>query len=323
MPIYIYTFVYSVLFMLIFVPLAIKVGFKFNILDKISEEDELSLSSNETTEKRKKLHTKTTPRTGGIAVFISFWLSIALAIGFSREIFGIFLGSLLLFLVMLYDDKFDLSPKVKFIAQVLAASIPIFFGVKINFLSAIFLPKYYVIGFWGIPLTILWCVALVNALNWIDGLDGLASGIAAIASLGIVMISLNRGIIVTATFGLALAGVCLTFLRYNFYPAKIFLGDNGAQFLGYIIAMIAVWGGLKTSTSVIIIASVLALGVPIFDVIFSILTRIRKKKPIYEADLENIHYQLHRRGWGQRRIAILFYTVTILLCIIPYFIFAR
>lgn len=323
MPIYIYTFIYAVLFMLLFVPLAIKAGFKYNILDKVQTDDESTNIANEATDKRKKMHKNTTPRTGGIAVFISFWLSIVLTIGFSKEITGIFLGSLFLFLVMLYDDKFDLSPKVKFIAQIIAASIPIFFGIRINFLSAIFIPKYYAIGYWGIPLTIIWCVALVNALNWIDGLDGLASGIAAIASLGIVMISLNRGLIVTATFGLALAGICLTFLRYNFYPAKIFLGDSGAQFMGYIIAMLAVWGGLKTSTSVIIIASVLALGVPIFDVFFSIFTRIRKGKPIYEADLENIHYQLHRRGWGQRKIAILFYTVTLLLCIIPYFIFVR
>jgi len=304
--------------MLFFVPLAIKAGFKFGILDKVIEE-----KSFYNHEKREKLHERTTPRTGGIAVFISFWLSITLSIGLSREIFGIFLGSLFLFLVMLFDDKFNLSPAIKFIAQAIAASVPIIFGVKINFLSAIFTRQYYAIGFWGIPLTIIWCVALVNALNWIDGLDGLAAGIAAIASLGIVMISLNKGMIVAATMGLALSGICLTFLRYNFYPAKIFLGDNGSQFLGYIIAMIAIWGGLKTSTSVIIIASTLAVGVPIFDVIFSIFTRIKKRKPIYKADLENIHYQLHRKGWGQRRIAILFYTVTLFLCLIPYFIFAR
>lgn len=320
MPIYIYSFIYSVLLMLFTVPLAIKIGFKFDILDKVEVEKE---KSDKNKEIREKLHTKTTPRTGGIAVFISFWLSIILAIGFSKEILGIFLGSLFLFSVMLYDDKFDLSPKIKFIAQVIAASIPIFFGVKINFLSAIFSKQYYAIGLWGIPLTILWSVALVNALNWIDGLDGLASGIAAIASLGIVMISLNKGLIVAATLGLSLAGVCLIFLRYNFYPAKIFLGDCGAQFLGYIISMIAILGGLKTSTSIIIVVSTIALGVPIFDVIFSIFTRIKKGKPIYKADLENIHYQLHRKGWSQQRIAFLFYAVTLLLCILPYFIFAR
>lgn len=321
MPIYVYSFIYSILLMLFLMPFAIKAGFKFNILDKItSKGDEKSFDKKDV---REKLHEKTTPRTGGIAVFISFWLSIILTIGFSREILGIFLGSLLLFVVMLYDDRFDLSPKIKFIAQIISASIPIFFGVKINFLSAIFSKQYYAIGLWGIPLTILWCVALVNALNLIDGLDGLAAGIAAIASLGIVVFSLSRGMTVAATMGLSLSGICLIFLRYNFYPAKIFLGDSGAQFLGYIIAMIAVWGGLKTSTSVIIIVSALALGVPIFDVVFSIFTRIRKRKPIYEADLENIHYQLHRRGWGQRRIAFLFYIVTLFLCIIPYFIFVK
>jgi UDP-GlcNAc:undecaprenyl-phosphate GlcNAc-1-phosphate transferase len=164
----------------------------------------------------------------------------------------------------------------------------------------------------------------MNALNLIDGLDGLAGGIAGIASLGIVMVALMKGgLTIAAVFGMALVGVCLIFLRYNFHPASIFLGDSGANFLGFMIAMISTWGGLKTSTSIILIITFLAIGVPFFDIFFSIMTRIRKKKKVYEADLENIHYQLHRRGWGQRRIAFLFYSITLLLCIIPIFLWIR
>jgi UDP-GlcNAc:undecaprenyl-phosphate/decaprenyl-phosphate GlcNAc-1-phosphate transferase len=327
MPIYIYTFILSILLMFLFVPLSIKIGYKYDILDKIEPKKE---DEEEDQKARKKVHSKITPRTGGIAIFLSFWLSIFITIifnkqlvgiGFSKQILGILLGSLFLFIFMLYDDKYDLSPKFKLIVQFIAASIPIFFGVKINFISNIFTNKYYAIGIWGIPLTIVWCVALVNALNLIDGLDGLAAGIAAIASMGIVLISLSRGLALATTFGISVVACCLVFLRYNFYPSKIILGDNGAQFLGYIVAMIAVLGGLKTSTSVIIVASGLAFGLPIFDIIFSITTRLKKKTPIYKADLENIHYQLYKRGWSQKRIAILFYLVTFLLFIIPYFIF--
>ncbi len=304
--------------MALLVPLAIKWGFRFGIVDQAPCKEGKDLA-----EQRSKIHCKTTPRSGGIAVFLSFWIAVFLTLGFNLALIGIFLGSLVIFAVMLIDDRSNLKPGVKLLAQIVAASIPIFFGIRVYFLSNIFTGTYIAIGWWGIPFTILWAVGFMNALNLIDGMDGLASGIAGIASLGIVFLSISRSLPIAAIFGMALVGICLVFLKYNFHPAKIFLGDSGANVLGYLIAMISIWSGLKTTTSVILIASFLALGVPIFDIFFSIFVRMKKKKKIYEADLENIHYQLHRKGWGQRRIAFLFYTITILLCTVPWLMLTR
>jgi UDP-GlcNAc:undecaprenyl-phosphate GlcNAc-1-phosphate transferase len=322
MPLYFYAFFYAVLSMFFFVPFAKKIGFQFGIIDKVTNNQETNLETQG--ENRQKIHKNPTPRTGGIAIFLSFWTAIILSIGFSYQIFGIFLGSLAVFCIMLLDDKFCLKPGVKLIGQFAASSIPIFFGVRINFINNPLTGQYFAIGWIGIPFTMIWCVAFMNALNLIDGLDGLAGGIAGIASLGIVMVALMKGgLTIAAVLGMALVGVCLIFLRYNFHPASIFLGDSGSHFLGFMIAMISTWGGLKTSTSVILIITFLAIGVPFFDIFFSIFTRLRKKKKVYEADLENIHYQLHRRGWGQRRIAFLFYSITLFLCVIPIFLWIR
>jgi UDP-GlcNAc:undecaprenyl-phosphate GlcNAc-1-phosphate transferase len=322
MPLYFYAFFYAVLSMFLFIPFAKQIGFRFGIIDKVADPEETDPEGSG--EKRQKIHKKPTPRTGGIAIFISFWTAIILSVGLSRQVFGIFLGSLFIFVLMLIDDKVSLKPGIKLMGQLIASTIPIFFGVRINFVTNPISGQYLAIGWIGIPFTMIWCVAFMNALNLIDGLDGLAGGIAGIASLGIVMVSLMKGGLTIATvFGMALVGVCLIFLRYNFHPASIFLGDSGANFLGYMIAMISTWGGLKTSTSVILIITFLAIGVPFFDIFFSIITRLRKKKKVYEADLENIHYQLHKRGWGQRRIAFLFYSITLLLCAIPIFLWIR
>ena len=126
------------------------------------------------------------------------------------------------------------------------------------------------------------------------------------------------GFTVAALLAVALSATCFTFLKFNFYPASIFLGDSGAHFLGYMIAMISIWAGLKTTSSIVLLIALVGFGIPIFDVIFSSVTRARKGKKIYEADLENIHYQLHRKkGWGQRRIAVVFYLITAFSCLIP------
>jgi len=317
MPLYWFSFLYAVILTWWFIPYCRQLGFRFSIVDGIKAGAEQNQKISSEPENRQKIHQKATPRTGGIAIFFGFWCSIVLSIGLSFEMVGIFLGSLMIFIVMLLDDRFGLKPSVKLLGQILTSIIPILFGVRIYFISNPLIGKFFAIGWLGIPLTIFWCVAFMNALNLIDGLDGLAGGIAAIAGVGIVIVSILKGVMITAIFGMAMVGACLAFLRFNFHPATIFLGDNGAHFLGYLIAMISIWGGLKTSTGIILIASVIAIGVPAFDVVYSSVTRLRKRKKFYEADLENIHYQLHRKGWGQRRIAVLFYIITFLLCMVP------
>ena len=303
----------ATLLTLLLVPYFRKLGLRFNIVDNPQKKEKDKHGNC-----REKLHKKITPLTGGLALFVSFWLAVFLTIPLNQQIFGIFLGSLFIVAVMALDDKVDLKPGVKLIAQCIAAAIPIFFGVQIRYISNPSTGMYFDIGFWGVLFSIIWSVAFMNAMNLIDGLDGLATGIAGIALLSMFVVGMLSGFVIPSFFAIALAGCCFAFLRYNFYPASIFLGDCGAHFLGYMIAAISIWAGLKTTSGIVLLIALVGFGIPIFDVIFSIITRSRKGKKIYEADLENIHYQLHRKkGWGQRRIALVFYAITALLCLIP------
>lgn len=196
MPLYFFSFFYAVMAMAVMVPLAIQWGFRYGIVDQAPCKD----TTNPDKSERIKIHCKTTPRSGGIAIFISFWLAIFLSIGFTTELVGIFLGSLIIFLVMLIDDRSNLRPAVKLLAQIVAATVPVFFGIRVYFLSNVFSNSYIAVGWLGVPFTILWAVGFMNALNLIDGMDGLASGIAGIASLGIVFLSISRMMPVAAVF---------------------------------------------------------------------------------------------------------------------------
>ncbi|MDD4614329.1 MAG: MraY family glycosyltransferase [Caldisericia bacterium] len=303
----------ATLLTLLLVPHFRTIGLRLRIVDNpsIKEKDKQGNC-------REKLHTKITPLTGGIALFVSFWTAVFITLEINQQIAGIFLGSLFIVVVMALDDVYDLKPGIKLIAQCIAATIPIFFGVQIRYISNPSTGNYFDIGFWGVIFSIFWSVAFMNAMNLIDGLDGLATGIAGIAFLAMFVVAVLSGFVIPSFFAIALAGCCFAFLRYNFYPASIFLGDCGAHFLGYMIGAISIWAGLKATSGVVLLIALVGFGIPIFDVFFSIITRSRKGKKIYEADLENIHYQLHRKkGWGQRRIALVFYAITALLCLIP------
>jgi UDP-GlcNAc:undecaprenyl-phosphate/decaprenyl-phosphate GlcNAc-1-phosphate transferase len=306
-------FAIATLLTLLLVPYFRKIGLRWNIVDHPSSEQQDTQSSC-----RKKLHTRITPLTGGLALFVSFWTAVLVTIDINRQLLGILIGSMFIVVIMALDDRYDLKPGVKLIAQCVAATIPIFFGVQIRYISNPSTGNYFDIGFWGVIFSIFWSVAFMNAMNLIDGLDGLATGIAGIAFLAMFVVGVLSGFVIPSFLAVALAGCCFAFLRYNFYPASIFLGDSGAHFLGYMIGSISIWAGLKTTSGVVLLIALVGFGIPIFDVIFSIITRSRKGKKIYEADLENIHYQLHqKKGWGQRRIALVFYAITALLCLIP------
>jgi UDP-GlcNAc:undecaprenyl-phosphate GlcNAc-1-phosphate transferase len=313
MKIFIQIVLIAAVSVLIFIPIFRKIGIKYGIVDNPLKKE---IDSKGNT--RKKLHKNITPLTGGLALFVSFWIATFVTVGISTQLIGIFLGSLFIVVVMGVDDKYDLKPGVKLLAQFIAAGIPILFGVQIRYISNPSTGVYFNIGLWGVMFSLIWCVAFMNAMNLIDGLDGLASGIAGIACLAMFVVAYLSGFTVAALLAVALSVTCFTFLKFNFYPASIFLGDSGAHFLGYMIAMISIWAGLKTTSSVVLLIALVGFGIPIFDVIFSSVTRARKGKKIYEADLENIHYQLHqKKGWGQRRIAIVFYLITAFSCLIP------
>ncbi|MGB9809607.1 MAG: MraY family glycosyltransferase, partial [Caldanaerobacter sp.] len=171
----------------------------------------------------------------------------------------------------------------------------------------------YLKSWMAISLTLLWVVGVTNTINLIDGLDGLAAGIAFISSTSLFIISLLNGRYATAIISIAIAGASLGFLPYNFNPAKIFMGDTGAMFLGFLLSAISIQGAIKSATAIAIVVPVLVLGVPIFDTLFAIIRRILNKKPIMEADRGHLHHRLLDKGLNQRQVVFILYGVSLIL----------
>ncbi len=250
------------------------------------------------------------PTLGGVAIYIGFILSLLLLVSLNKVLLGIMLGGTIILFVGLLDDLYELSPRLKLLGQLAAAAILIIFDIKVEFITNPFGGMFY-LGYWGIPLTLLWTVGITNTVNLVDGLDGLAAGITAIASLSLFFVGLQEGQAIAAVMALTLAGSSLGFLRFNFNPAKIFMGDTGAMFLGFMMAAISVSGALKSAAAVTLVVPILALGVPIFDTIFAIIRRIYNGKPIGKADNGHIHHRLLALGFNQRQAVLSVYGISI------------
>ena len=259
---------------------------------------------------KRKVHRKPTPRLGGVAIWASVLLGFIILVliksdyPYENSLFGILTGGSLMFLLGFIDDLYDLSPGFKLFIQIGAATLAFFLGVKIEILSNPF-GGVVTLGVLAFPITVLWLVGIANAVNFIDGVDGLAGGVIAITSitLGVVAIYSNQP--VGALIAFLLAGSIMGFLVFNFYPAKIFMGDSGALFSGFILAALSVTGVVK-SVAVSIILPVLIFTVPISDLIFSIFRRVLKGNNPMKADKNHIHHKLLKSGLSQNRtIAVL------------------
>jgi len=259
---------------------------------------------------KRKIHRHTMPRLGGLAVFIGFAAAAALLLPDPR-LTGLLLGGTLILLLGLLDDTRGLSPKVKLLGQGVAAAVVVAFGIRIDFINNPF-NGYLYLGAFSIPFTILWIVAITNAINLIDGLDGLASGVSAIVLVTFAVIAHQIGQSTVSLLALALVGAILGFLRYNFYPAKIFLGDCGSMFLGFMIAVLAVFGLLKGLTVVTFVVPVIVLGVPVFDTCFTILRRFCEHRPIFQADKGHLHHRLLSQGYSHRQAVLFIYFLSLL-----------
>ncbi len=272
----------------------------------------------------RKVHSEPVPRLGGAAIYFGFTLAVLAALLLShflgvkvdhKMIFGILLGSSLLVAVGVVDDIRGMRPMTKLAWQVLAALIIIAFGVEINFVSNP-LSGSFRIGLLAVPLTLLWLVGMANAMNMIDGLDGLATGVTAISAMTLFFVALRTHQIGAAILMLALGAAALGFLRYNFAPASIFLGDSGSMFLGFILAASSIMGVLKTTLVVALVIPVLILGVPIFDTLFAIGRRLRSGKSPFEADNKHIHHLLLRAGFNTREAVLSIYLAGFVLSFI-------
>lgn len=268
------------------------------------------------------VHSKVTPTAGGLAIFVGFWTAF-LVRGWppTGPVLGMLLGSLVLLGICLVDDIRNLSPKLRLVAQVLVALIAYSGGVRINGLTSplsVFGDYHYIqLGWASAPLTIIWIIAVTNAMNWLDGLDGLVAGVAAMAGLTMMIgsASVHAPLLVTLAAG-SLAGACLGFLPFNFNPAKIFMGDTGAMFLGYALACISVIGPFKSTTAIAVLVPLLVLGVPIFDSTTAIVRRLREGRSPLSADRGHLHHRLIDRGLSMRQAVLIIYLLTGILCVV-------
>jgi UDP-GlcNAc:undecaprenyl-phosphate GlcNAc-1-phosphate transferase len=229
-----------------------------------------------------------------------------------RPILGIMLGGSVVMLTGLLDDIRGLRPLTKLFWQIIGAAVAIYFGVEINFVTNPF-NGLSPLGYAAVPLTVLWLVGMTNAINLIDGLDGLAAGVIAISAATLFFVALRTHQLGAALVLLSLSGAAIGFLRYNFFPASIFLGDAGSYFLGFVIAGASIIGVFKTTLVVALVVPVLILGVPIFDTTFAILRRLKDKKSPFSADNRHIHHLLLRAGLTHREAVMSIYIACFLL----------
>ena len=260
----------------------------------------------------RRINSRPTPNIGGIAIYGGFIISVLIFSPLNSKLLGIMLGGTVIIFLGIIDDLCEISPLIKLLGQFGAAIILISFGVEIQFITNPFGGLFY-LGVWSIPVTILWIVGITNTVNLVDGLDGLAAGVSAIAAITLFLVGLQEGQTIAAILALAIAGSSLGFLKFNFHPAEIFMGDAGAMFLGYVLAGVSVIGALKSAAAVTLIVPVLALGIPIFDTIFAIIRRLYNKRPISEADHGHIHHRLLALGWSQAEAVLIVYGISIFL----------
>jgi UDP-GlcNAc:undecaprenyl-phosphate GlcNAc-1-phosphate transferase len=314
MIIYLFLFLVALGSVHFLTPLSIKIAGKIGAVDIPTE---------------RKVHKTPIPRLGGIAVVSAVALSLlagaAVNIYIPRivntNLMGLLVGSLIIVAVGLWDDTHNANPFVKLAFQVIAASIAVYMGVQFELASNPLVGEmrdYFDLGTLAFPLSVLWIVGLTNAMNLIDGLDGLACGIALVTSLTLFLISVNLGAGEVTYFYIALAGATLGFLRYNRFPAQVFLGDTGSMFLGFSLGCLSTTGFQKSFALSSLIIPMIIFGIPIFDSVVALMRRYMNNRGFATADREHLHHRLIDLGLSQRQTVLLLYLITVLLGIIAF-----
>lgn len=274
------------------------------------------------------VHQGSIPRIGGVGMFAGLVAAVAVRwIGESTwgwqqaltskdsPAAAILAGTLAMFAVGLLDDVIELSAGKKLLGQLVAAAITVAGGVRIEFFSDPFSGGIVLLGVLAVPITLLWMVSFANIVNLIDGLDGLAAGVAAIAAISLFALAAESNQPVAAFMAVVIVGVCIGFLRYNFHPASIFMGDSGSLLLGFALACISLTGVMKSVAAIALVVPILIVGVPVFDTLSAIIRRKRHGRPIGEADKGHIHHRLLARGFSQRQTVLIIYVWSAALAI--------
>jgi len=269
---------------------------------------------------KRKVHQEVMPRMGGLAIYGAYAVAYIVIVYFTDAVatnvgYAILLGGGVIVLTGVLDDKFELSPKLKLLGQIIAASIAMYFGLKVQYITLPFQEDMVNVGWWGIPITLIWILAITNAINLIDGLDGLASGVSGIAAFALFFVSLTIGNTMIAVMSILLVGSILGFLFFNFHPAKIFMGDSGSLFLGFFLSTVSLLE-LKQATMVAFVIPILVLAVPISDTLYAIIRRKLNKKPISVADKNHLHHCLLELGLSHKQAVLIIYGISILFAVL-------
>ncbi|MFD3258311.1 MraY family glycosyltransferase [Paenibacillus lentus] len=307
---YVISFIMSFLIVYLLIPPFGRLAFRLDFVDKPRKDVE------------RKLHREPIPLTASYVIFIGFFVTY-LVVGreFNLETLAIFIGGILLLVIGTLDDWYktkgkDFPALPKLIVQVSAAVIVYASGISFTGFFNPISGEYVVLpGILQFILTILWIFGVTTVINFSDGLDGLAGGLSAISAITLFIVAVTKGQSNSAIMAIILVGVALAYLRYNKPPAKIFMGDAGATFLGFILAVIALDGAFKQATVLSLFIPVLALGVPIFDNLFVVIKRFLQGKSIYEADASQVHYRLLRAGLTHRQTVMFLWLISTCLCL--------
>lgn len=295
---YVIPFLAAFILTFIQMPFTIKLAKKKGFLDVPKDE--------------RRVHKEPIPVGGGIAMVISVTILILYYLPINKGLIMTILASLVIALSGLYDDKKDLSPKLKFLFQILAGVLLVLGGMKIEFVTNPFdsHDALLILNILSIPVTIFWVCGITNTINLIDGLDGLASGVSMICAISMFFITYRMGRYEVSMVCALVAGACLGFLPFNFNPAKIFMGDTGALYLGFMLSYISISGFLKQAAILMIFVPVLILGVPVFDTAFAMVRRKLSGKSMVEADKGHLHHRLLKMGLNQRQTVVILYSIS-------------
>jgi len=260
----------------------------------------------------RKIHTIAVPRLGGVTFVIAF--SLAVLLGFIaapdlwaenwKGILGLIGGGVIIFSLGVTDDIKGVSPLPKLLWQIAGALVPVLLGIRPDLIN---IPYFKVVelGMWSIPLSVLWVVIITNTFNLLDGLDGMAAGIGAIASFTFIILSVVLKIPLASLFAAGIFGVCIGFLRYNYHPAQIFMGDSGSLFIGYVLGVLSLYWP-KSYASIVMFVPFLALGLPVIEIVSTTIRRLLTGQKIYTADKRHLFHYLLDQGFGHKWVVLFF-----------------
>ncbi|WP_085522130.1 glycosyltransferase family 4 protein [Tuberibacillus sp. Marseille-P3662] len=292
---YTFAFLISVCVTILSTPLMKQLAFKLNVVDKPDHD--------------RKVHDNIMPYMGGGAIILGFIAGYIYLQPQFQFMTAFLIGAGIIALTGFLDDKFAISPKLKLLGQIMAAVIVVSSGIQIEFIRIPMIGEIH-FGWLAIPFTLFWIIAITNAINLIDGLDGLATGVSSIALTSIIIMSALNNQILPIGLSVLLLGGTLGFLLFNFNPAKIFMGDTGSLFIGYALSVISILGMFKSITIFSLIIPIMILAVPIFDTSFAIIRRLIKKQKISAPDKSHLHHHLLNIGFSHKTTVLIIYIIS-------------